>query len=420
MFDIDRWQEIYSALKKNKLRTALTAFGVFWGIFMLIIMLGSGNGLQNGAMQGFSGFATNSVFMWTQKTSVPYKGFPRGRNYNYSNEDADALKREIPEIQYIAPRIQAGGFRGGDNVVRGLQTGAFSIFGDYPVINMIDPVKLTSGRFLNDLDIKEKRKVVVIGTKVREILFKPEEKPIGQYIRIQGVYFQVVGTFKSKKMGGEADNESQSIFMPFTTLQKTYNYGNVVGWFSITSKPNVPVSEVEEKAMAVLKNRHAIAPHDDQAIGHFNLEKEFIKVNGLFIGISTLVWIVGTGTLIAGVIGVSNIMLVIVKERTKEIGIQRAIGATPFRIIGQIIMESVFLTSLAGYFGLAAGVGLLALINNMLQNVPSDNMMFKEPGVNFNVAVIALIILIVSGAIAGLIPAKRAVSIKPIDALRYE
>ncbi len=420
MFDLDRWQEIYSGLRKNKLRTFLTAFGVFWGILMLIIMLGSGKGLENGVTQGFGGMATNSVFMWTQNTSVPYKGFPRGRQYFFNNDDITALRNEIPDIQYLAGRIQAGGFRGGDNVVRGLQSGAFSIFGDYPEIILIDPIVLLSGRFINQKDILDQRKVVVIGSKVKDILFKPEENPLGDYIRIQGVYFQVVGVFKSKKSGGQADNESQSIFMPFSTLQKTYNYGNIVGWFSITSKQGVPVSVVADKAIALLKERHSIAPSDDQAIGNFNLEKEYNKVNGLFIGISTLIWIVGIGTLLAGVIGVSNIMLVIVKERTKEIGIQRALGASPRLIISQIITESIFLTSFAGYFGLVIGVGLIEFISAQLGKAPSDGQMFRNPEVDFKVAVIALTVLVVSGAIAGFIPAQRAVSIKPIDALRYE
>ncbi|OGL42621.1 MAG: multidrug ABC transporter ATP-binding protein [Candidatus Schekmanbacteria bacterium RBG_13_48_7] len=420
MFDLDRWQEILIALRKNKLRTILTAFGVFWGIFMLIIMLGSGHGLQNGVTQGFGDFSTNSVFIWTQKTSIPYKGFPRGRQFYFENDDVDALRKNIPEIEYIAPRIQAGGFMGGDNVVRGLRSGAYSIFGDYPEINNIDPVSTVSGRFINELDLQDKRKVVVIGSMVSDALFKPGENPIGDYIRIQGVYFQVVGIFKSKKIGEEADHENQTIYMPFTTLQKTYNYGNIVGYFSITSKKNVPVSVVEEKAIELLKSRHSVAPEDDMAMGHFNVEKEFNKMNGLFKGISTLIWIVGFGTLLAGVIGVSNIMLVIVKERTKEIGIQRAIGATPFRVISQIITESVFLTSLAGYLGLAAGVGMLSLVNSLMTDNPAQETMFKNPEIDFRIAVIALLILIVSGTFAGFVPAKRAVSIKPIDALRYE
>lgn len=421
MFDRDRWQEIFSTLKKNKLRTFLTAFGVFWGIFMLIIMLGSGTGLYNGVNQDMGDLATNSFFMWTRNTSIPYKGFPRGRRYNFKNADTEALKDNISEIQYIAPRLQARGFRsGGNNVVRGLRTGSFPVYGDYPEYNIIDPVVILSGRFINDFDINNKRKIAIIGQRVVEELFKAGEDPIGEYIRIQGVYFKIVGTFRSKKPGNQSDQENQSIFMPFTTLQKTYNYGDIVGWYSITSVTNVDASVVEEKAKELLKARHSIAPTDDRAIGSFNVETEFKKMTGLFKGINWLIWIVGTGTLFAGVIGVSNIMLIIVKERTKEIGIQRALGATPMLIMSQIITESVFLTSFAGFFGLSLGTALLELVNYLLISSGSDSAMFTRPEINFNLAITALIILVISGVLAGLIPANRAISIKPIDAIRNE
>ncbi|MCK9220418.1 MAG: ABC transporter permease [Bacteroidales bacterium] len=420
MFDLDRWQEIYHVLRKNKLRTFLTAFGVFWGIFMLVIMLGSGKGLEQGITQNFGDMATNSVFIWTQQTTIPYKGFPRGRRYDFDNEDTKAFKHSIPEIKYLAPRIQAGDFRGTNNVIRGLKSGVFNIMGDYPTFNQIDPLNIIQGRFINDNDITEKRKVAVIGTRVVDILFLKDEKPMGQYIQIQGVYFLVVGIFKSKRTGEQANQENMNIYMPFTTLQKTYNYGNAVGFFSITSKDGIPVGVVEEKAIRLLKQRHFVAPDDESAVGHFNLKKEFDKMQGLFLGIGLLVWIVGIGTLLAGVIGVSNIMLVVVKERTKEIGIMRALGATPFRIITQIITESVVLTTFAGYFGLCVGVGLLELINYLLGSTGANTEMFLHPGITFSVAIIALSILIVAGALAGFIPARRAVAIKPIDALRAE
>jgi putative ABC transport system permease protein len=305
-------------------------------------------------------------------------------------------------------------------VIRGLKTGVFSIMGDYPDYIKIDPLNILQGRFINDPDIKEKRKVVVIGTRVVDLLFNKDEEPINQYIQIQGVYFKVVGIFKSKRTGEQANNENQNIYMPFSTLQKTYNYGNIVGVFCVTSKDAIPVSVVEDKAIELLKKRHFIAPSDESAIGHFNLKKEYDKMSGLFLGIRILVWIVGTGTLLAGIIGVSNIMLVVVKERTKEIGIQRALGATPFSVISQIITESVVLTTFSGYFGLVIGVGLLELINWLLDKSGADTEMFVHPGVDFRIAVTALSMLIVAGAFAGLIPAQRAVSVKPIDALRYE
>jgi putative ABC transport system permease protein len=421
MFDRDKWQEIYSSLKSNKLRTFFTAFGVFWGIFMLIIMMGSGNGLRNAVFDGMGDFATNSAIMFTRQTTVPYKGFPRGRQWLFHTSDMEALIKNIPEIDQLAPRLQPWGGNGGNNVVHGLKTGAYNITGDYPAINKIDPVRLLMGRFINEIDLQNKRKVAVIGNRVRDELFKNSEAIIGEYIRINGVYYQVVGVFEPKNkninIGGDKD---KSIFIPFTTMQVSYNLGDEVHYFLVTAKPNKSASVVEEKCMKLLAERNHIAPEDEQAFGHFNLEKEFKKMNGLFLGIRVLIWIVGTGTLLAGVIGVSNIMLIIIKERTKEIGIQRAIGATPWRIMSQIITESVTLTAVAGSFGLVLGVFLLEMLNNMLAASAEKSEMFKNPEVDIQVAVTALIVLIVSGVVAGLIPAKKAVSMKPVEALRYE
>lgn len=420
MFDLDRWQEIYITLKKNKVRTFFTAFGVFWGIFMLIIMLGSGNGLQNGANAGFGDMATNSMFMWTQQTSMPYKGLPRGRYYNFDNSDTRALTDQIPEIEYIAPRLQGWAGEGGNNVIRAERTGAYTIQGDYPAYNLIEPLNILKGRFINQGDIDEKRKICVIGERVKNELFNKDEDPIGQYIQVQGVYFQVCGIFSSRKKDRQAEQENQTVMLPFTTLQKTYNYGDRVGWYSITAKKGIAVSSMEEKIKSLMRQRHKIHPDDKRAVGSFNLENEYLKMQRLFSGISILVWIVGIGTLMAGVIGISNIMLVVVKERTREIGVQRAIGASPWVIVSQIIMESVILTSFAGYFGLVAGVGVLEAVNMAISGMNTETMMFANPGISFQVAVTALIILVFSGALAGIIPARKAVTIKPIDALRYE
>jgi len=249
-------------------------------------------------------------------------------------------------------------------------------------------------------------------------MFEEDEEPIGEYIRIQGVYFRVAGVFSSKKNDQQAERENSQIFMPFTTMQQTYNFGNMVGWYSITAKDRYPVSQLLEKAKKIVKERHSIAPSDERAVGSFNLEEEYRKITTLFTGIDVLIWIVGIGTLLAGIIGVSNIMLIVVKERTKEIGIQRALGAAPFSIKSQIITESVFLTTIAGYIGLVCGVGVLELINNILIQTNASTDMFNHPEVDFNKAIAALVILVISGAVAGLIPAQRAVQIKPIDALR--
>jgi len=420
LFDLDKWHEIYFALRKNPLRTFFTAFGVFWGIFMLIIMMGAGEGLYNGASQDLGDMSTNSVFMWTRRTTIPYKGFPRGRFFRFDNSDTKALIDNIPQIKYIAPRLQGWSRDGNNNVIRGERTGSFNIHGDYPEMNLIDPVKINQGRFINHIDINDLRKVAVIGLSAYHEMFEADEKPIGQYIQIKGVYFKVIGVFQSKKNDQQAEHENQAIFIPFTTLQKVYNYGDMVGWYSITANDDIRVEVVENKAKEILRKRHSIHPDDVRAVGSFNLDKEWSKMTNLFTGIRALVWIVGLGTLMAGVIGVSNIMLIVVKERTKEIGIQRAIGAAPSNIITQIIIESVFLTAIAGYFGLALGVGLLELINYGLTSSGADSNMFTNPEVDFTKAMWALGALVVSGVLAGLIPAWRAISIKPIDALRDE
>lgn len=419
LFDKDKFTEIWHALGKNKLRTFFTAFGVFWGIFMLVIMLGSGKGLHNGVSQGMGDMATNALFVWTQPTTISYKGFPKGRRYNFNNDDTQALRDNIPELEFIAPRLQAGG--GTDNnVVRNERTASYRIQGDTPDMNKIDPVNILAGRFINENDIKDRRKVIVIGIRVKDEMFDKDEDPIGDYLRIRGVYFKIVGVYSSKKNDQQAERENQQIFMPFTTLQRTYNYGNIVGWYSMTSYKDVPASQALEKVKDVLRERHSISPMDERAVGSFNVENEFKKMVTLFTGINALIWIVGIGTLMAGVIGVSNIMLIVVKERTKEIGVQRALGATPLAVQTQIVLESVFLTSIAGYVGLVLGVALLELINYALINFGASGEMFNHPEVDFNKAVSALIVLIISGALAGLIPARRATQIKPIDALRDE
>lgn len=420
LINLDKLQEIWYTIKQNKLRTFFTAFGVFWGIFMLVVMLGAGKGLHNGVSTGMGDMATNSMFMWGNRTTMPHKGFTRGRWVQFRNDDTKALRDQLTEIEYLAPRLQVFSSQGENNVIRKERTASYSIQGDYPDYNKIDPSDIIQGRFINDNDISDKRKVVVIGQRVYEEMFDADENPIGEYLKIRGVYFKVVGVSKSKKNDQQAERENQQIFMPFTTMQSTYNMGDRVGWYSITAKEGHSAAEVLEKAKTIMKSRHSIHPEDIRAIGSFNVEEEYLKMARLFMGINGLIWIVGIGTLFAGVIGVSNIMLIIVKERTKEIGVQRAIGATPWMIRKQIIIESVLLTATAGYIGLVIGVGILELINYILVQVGASTEMFSKPEVDFEKAVTALIILIISGALAGLIPANRAVSIKPIDALRDE
>jgi len=419
-WDADRWEEIWQVLMRNKLRTFLTAFGVFWGIFMLVVMLGSGNGLQNGVTTSFEGTATNSVFMWTRNTSLPYAGLPRGRWFSLRNADMEAARLSIPELQHLAPRCQLGGWQGGNNVSRGTVTAAFSVFGDYPVIQQISPVKMSSGRFINTFDISEKRKICILGQRALESLFKKDENPLGQYVRINGIYFQVVGTFLPKSSNNR-EEVLNSIYIPFTTFQQVFNWGDKIGWITATSKATVEASVVQDKLTELLKKRHKVHPDDKSAIGSFNLEKEFQKFTGLFLGIKVLVWIVGIGTLLAGVIGVSNIMLVVVRERTKEIGVRRALGASPANIISQILMEALVLTFTAGYLGLVAGVGILAAVTTAMgPPTEGDANMFLNPSIDLNIGLVALLVLVGCGLLAGLIPARRAMAISTVDALRTE
>jgi putative ABC transport system permease protein len=416
LFDADHAREIWDALRGNKFRTFLTAFGVFWGIFLLMVMMGSGNGLERGALQEFTGGATNSVFVWGQRTSKPYRGLPVGRGMQITNEDLPALRAQVPEAEVIAPRNQLGGFGGGNNVGRGTKSGGFSVMGDHPEIAAIQSIPLEQGRFLNRLDIEEKRKVAVIGTRVREVLFDRDENPIAKEIRIGGVYFMVVGVFRSTRSGSDADRDAQTVYVPFTTFQQAFNFGNRVGWLAIKSRDDVPASAVEAGTLAVLRERHGVAPDDSRAFGSFNLEEEYRKFKGVFLGIRTLIWIVGTGTLAAGVIGVSNIMLVIVRERTHEIGIRRAVGATPLSITSQIVLEAVLLTAGAGYIGLIAGMLGMDAVAGLVASSPSQ--FFKDPGVEVATAFKAIGILAVSGVVAGLMPAWRALRISTVEALR--
>ncbi len=419
MFDIDKWQEIFSALGSNLFRTFMTAFGVSWGIFMLVVMMGAGNGLQNGVMAGFARFATNSAFFWSRSTSMPYKGFDEGRPITLKNGDMEAI-RGVEGVELLAPRVNGPWGTEGLNTSRGLKSANFNITGDYPDYFEIDPIDLLEGRVINDIDIRDKRKVCMIGTRVRELLFEPTEEALGQYVRVHGVYFQVIGVFKAATEVNFGSNKEETIFLPFTSLQKAFNYGDQVHYFSFTAGADASISDLEVQIKDLLKQRHGVHPDDERAFGSFNLQERFEQMQGLFLGISLLVWFVGSGTLLAGVIGVSNIMLIIIKERTKEIGIKRALGGTPADVIKQIVTESVFLTTVAGLLGLSFGVALLHAIDVFVLGASGGTQMFRDPSIRLKVALQALAILVGSGALAGLIPARRAVSIKPIDALRDE
>ncbi|MEG1617828.1 MAG: ABC transporter permease [Bacteroidales bacterium] len=419
MFDLDSWQEIWHTITRNKVRSFMTAFGVFWGIFMLVVMTGAGNGLGNGTSKNVKDFAANSLFIFSNRTSMPYKGFKKGRYWNMQDDDIAAIKSTFPEVRYISGILFGGS--SDNNVVRGTKYGTFNTMGYHPDYAKIDPQILIYGRFINDIDIREKRKVCVIGEKPLNDLYKPGEDPTGSLIKINGLYYTVIGASKSAaqgiNMGGSAD---ERISIPFSTLQQALHQGNRTHSIAVTAYDNVPITDIEKEIYGLVKSRHQIAPDDPQAVDGFNISEIFKTFQGLYTGIAILIWIVGMGTLLAGVVGVSNIMLVTIKERTQEIGIRRALGAKPWQIITQIMCESLVITSIAGVAGICLGVGLLGAVDSVLSANPSDDMYFENPQISFNVALLSLAILIICGMIAGLLPSYRAMQIKPIDALRDE
>lgn len=419
MFSKDRWIEILEALNANKVRTFLTAFGVFWGITILVLLLALTNGLRNGVTADFGDFATNSMFMWTQGTSKAYKGLPKSRRFNYKFDDVAAIKASIPEIKYVSPRNQLGGYNGANNVIRGTKTGAFQIYGDYPEFIKQKPMDILEGRFISYSDIDAKRKICVIGPDVVKGLYSKTEDVIGSYIKINGVNFMVAGTFKITNSQGDSEEEANTIFIPFSTFNQAFNYGDRVGWMAITATDKISITDVKESIFALMRDRHTIHPEDERAIGHYDLSKEFGKVNGLFDILSIVGYFVGALVLMSGIIGISNIMLIVVKERTKEIGVRRALGATPWMIKGQILQESLILTILSGMVGISFAAFVIWGMNAIIDSVGVvEN--FANPSVSMQVVFTALIILVVSGLLAGLIPANNATKIKPIDALRIE
>lgn len=415
MFDNDRWGEIWNVLSRNKLRSFLTMFGVGWGIFMLVVMLGMGNGLKHAVLGGFEGFATNSAFLWTMPTTKAYAGFQKGRSFNFDNEDIGIIRRNVPGLELCSPQLQLGGWQSGNNVSYGTKVGAFSVYGSEPEVIQVEAIRLPQGRFLNHSDLSEERKVAVIGQDVVDQLFKPGD-PIGKYIKINGVYFQVIGVSKKKSSAEMGDNPDAKIYVPFTTFQKAFNSLNEVHWFNLVAAPGVDVATMEKQIRALMARKHKVDPTDEGAFGSWNMQEFYNSMNGLFLGISGLSWFVGICTLLAGAIGIGNIMLVSIQERTKEIGIRRSLGATPRMITGQIVQEALTLTFTAGYFGLLAGVGVLEAVRSVAGNAD----FFKDPGVDLFVALVAFGVLIAAGLVAGLIPARRALAIKAVDALRAE
>lgn len=418
MIDWDKWQEIYLTLKKHKLRTALTAFGVFWGIFMLVVLLGAGNGLKNGVVRMFGGQA-NTVYMWSgTPTQIPYAGMQKGRRLTLKDEDLIAITQGCPELDVLTGNNDVGRWDGAQYVVRGAKFGAFATKGIQPENARLKAYTMELGRFINAADMSDKRKVAIIGTRVQETLFDPGENPIGQSIEIRGIYFLVVGVFSGAKTGDNAQEDAETVLIPNSTLRYTFNQLGWIGHIELAPKPGFDAVALEAKVKRILMERNKIHPDDSGVVGSFNVQKEFDKFMALFSGITTFSWAVAIGTLIAGAIGVGNIMLIVVKERTKEIGVRKAIGATSASIVAMVIQEALVITLFAGYWGLVVGVFLLESIAAMLGG--GNGGVFANPEISLSTAFLAMAILVVAALLAALLPASKAASVNPIVALQDE
>lgn len=412
-FDIDRFREIIDTLTRNKTRSFLTGFGVFWGVFMLVVLLGGGQGLKELLQSNFEGFATNSAIIFAQPTTKPYAGFRKERQWNMVYNDVERLKRQVPELETVSPMLS----HWGGNATHGDKKTECTMKGVMPDYRNVEAPLLFYGRFINDMDIQNNRKVCVIGKRVYKELFPGGGDPCGQRICVDNIYYDVVGVdYSAGNMSINGRSET-SVVVPFTMMQKAYALGDNVHLMCVTAKLGITMSSITQKMRSVIAKAHQIDPTDEKAVTVFNTEVMFGMLDNLFSGVNFLILLVGIGTLLAGAIGVSNIMMVTVRERTIEIGIRRAIGATPKNILGQIITESVILTAVAGMSGILFAVMILEMLE--LGNT-TDGIVAAHFQVQFWTAVGATILLAVLGVLAGLAPAVRAMSIKPVDAMRDE
>ncbi len=407
MFDQDRWEEIFNSIRRHKLRTGLTALGVIWGIFMLVLLLGAGYGLQNGVEYQFEDDNTNSIWVNRGKTSMEYKGLPKGRWIRFSNSDYDYLDQNFPDINRLTGRYWLSGDR---TVTYNRKTVSYPIRSVHPDHLHMEKTQMVEGRYLNDNDIENFRKVAVIGEKVKNDLFG-EEDPIGEEINIGGIVYHVIGWYTDAN-----ENETRVVYLPITTVQKVYAGQDDIHQLMFTADELsvAEMKELEEEIRLGFAQMHQFDPQDRRALRIFNLAEQYQEFQNLFWAIRMFVWFVGIGTLLAGIIGVSNIMLIIVKDRTREIGVRKALGATPRSIISMILQESIFLTGLAGYIGLVAGVIVLYLASSF------ESEYFRNPQVNLGVVIAAIFILMLAGTLAGLMPAMQAARINPITAMKSD
>lgn len=416
---MDSLQEILFSLRQNKLRTGLTAFGVFWGILMLILLLGAGRGMEKAFSEGWSNDVADSIWIFPSTTSVPYMGLPVGRQIQLNQADMAAIRQQIPGVRFLSSENPLGSFINSDiSITYGTKSGSFGVLGVADqYFNIKEKVRFDDGRRLNYLDEDDNRKVVVIGTRVSERLFTTHLEAIGKEIQINGISFKVIGIFFDK---GNQGRMSERIYMPVTAFKKAFGGGQVVDLITVRPKAGVDGIKLEEDIMALLKQRHKISPEDVRAIEVTNKAREAEEVNAMFTGLNMFIWLVGIGTLLAGIVGVSNIMIITVKERTREIGIRKALGANPNAIVGSLLFESILVTSVAGYSGLVLGVAILEGVSALFTKMKIELPFFQQPEIDLGIAVSALMLLIAAGVIAGLMPALRAARITPIEAMKAE
>lgn len=419
IFDTDNWQEIWATIARNKFRSIATGFGVFWGLFMLIVLIAIGNKLKQGIMGQIGGFASNAIFFQPNRTTEAYMGFRKGRYWDFNNRDLELIRQRAPSVDLISPMLW--GWGDDRNTVRGMKSGTYGFRGCFPQHFQIETVDLLHGRTFNEVDITEKRKVCVIGKTVYETLFNPGEDPEGQFIRLNGIYFQVIGVISPRSGVSIGGRVEETVFLPFTTQQMLFERDDSFWFLTCTAKKGHSAAQVEQEVKAILKTAHNISPTDNNALWAMNIELQFKMINGLFTGVNILMWIVGLGALLSGIIGISNIMLVTVRERMREIGVRRALGAKPVNIIAQIMSESFVLTGIAGLLGFILGVaGSLLVEKWQIGDGSSPVVITGDPIVSFDLALVAMLVLVLSGVAAGLLPAWRALKIKAIDAIRDE
>lgn len=412
-FDIDRLREILDVLSRNKSRTFLTGFGVFWGVFMLVGLVGGGDGLKGLLSNNLAGFATNSAIVWAQPTTKPYHGFRKGRQWNLTYKDVKRLRAQVPELDVITPTIT----RWGSNATHDDRSSSGIVKGVLPDMQRVSEPKMLYGRYINQMDIVQGRKVCVIGKQVYKNLFPKGGDPCGDVIRIDSVYFSVVGVNYADGNMNVNGNDQQAIYMPLSLVQQIYNRGESIDMICVTGRPGVKMSDITDRIRTVIALDHHVDPKDEKGVMVFNTEMMFSIVDNMFTGINLLIWLVGIGTLLAGAIGVSNIMMVTVRERTVEIGIRRAIGATPRMILSQIIQESILLTSVAGMSGI---LFVVLVLQELEMANTTDGVVSAHFQISFWTAIGAVVLLSVLGVLAGLAPAIRAMKVKPVDAMRDE